>query len=150
MTQDYDGSNITARSSNQVYCFNCCARSCNNQWETPINRERCTREIPKRQEQINKRESQTQYLTRFDNLSTSSGQEERSYWFNNQLQVTVLGRYIFLFITKEFLSFRKSQLDSTPDQNQSSNPDRTSKSDCRSIAPVNWLFLQSTGRSTEP
>ena len=47
-------------------------------WQQPMrnpsNRERCTGEVPKRQEQINKRESQTQYLTRFDNLPTSSGQ----------------------------------------------------------------------------
>ena len=50
------------------------ARWCNNQWEIPTNRERYTREVPKRQEQLNKRESQTQYLTRFDNLPTSSGQ----------------------------------------------------------------------------
>jgi len=42
--------------------------------KTPTNRERYTREIPKRQEQLNMRESQTQYLTRFGNLPTSSGQ----------------------------------------------------------------------------
>ena len=37
----------------------------------------------------NNREKQsTQYLTRFDNVPTSSGQgRERSYWFNNQLQL---------------------------------------------------------------
>jgi len=74
---------------------------CNNQWEAPINRERHTREVPKRQEQINKKESQTQYLTRFDNLPTSSGQgRERSYWFNNQLQVTSYnpwGLYPFIY-----------------------------------------------------
>jgi len=50
------------------------ARRCKNQWGTPTNRERYTREVPKRQEQLNKRENQTQYLTRFSNLPTSSGQ----------------------------------------------------------------------------
>ena len=61
-------------------------RRSNNQWETPTKRERYIREVPKRKEQLNKTESQTQYLTRFDNLPTSSGQgRERTYWFNNQL-----------------------------------------------------------------
>ena len=34
---------------------------------------RCSKEVPKDKNKINKRESQTQYLTRFGNLPTSSG-----------------------------------------------------------------------------
>ena len=50
------------------------AHRCNNQWEIPSNRERYTREVLKRQEQLNKSENQIEYLTRFGNLPTFSGQ----------------------------------------------------------------------------
>ena len=47
---------------------------------------------PKNKNKETKGESQTQDLTRFDNLPMSSGQgRERFYWFNNQLQVVPLG-----------------------------------------------------------
>ena len=40
----------------------------------PNNTERYTGEVSKDKNKLNKRESQTQYLTRFGNLPTSSGQ----------------------------------------------------------------------------
>ena len=81
------------------------------------------------QEQRNKRESKpTQYLTRFGNLPTSSGQG-RELLIQQSITTRSLLQGIFkkdfqwdtihegsnpIFIAREFQGFRKSQLDSTP------------------------------------
>ena len=120
---------------------------------------------PYDQEQRNERENKsTQYLTRFDNLPRSSGQGgERSYWFNNQLQLVPyfkkflrdifsgvqFMRSISLIYSRESQGFRKPQLNLTPKQKRSLNPFRRVEHVCRSTGPVDRPCPRSTGRSTE-
>ena len=140
----------------------CCAQDnhlpeeSTNQAETDA-----TGDVPNTTRTENNREKQsTQYLTRFGNVPTSSGQgRERFYWFNNQLQLipssknfqwrfsvryNIWGLYP-LFIAIESLGFRKPQLDSIPTRKGIRIPKGKQKTR-RSTDPC----PRSTGRSTGP
>jgi len=64
---------------------------------------------------IKQERKQTQYLTRFGNLPTSSGQGERVLIEFNQLQVTNIGDNTPPYIAKESTKKRKSK---TPKSDQ--------------------------------
>ena len=105
-----------------------------------------TEKHPKNNKNKKQERKQTQYLTRFGNLPTSSRQERD---FIDSTTNTICTLHTIqegsssLFIAKKTQEFRKPRLDSSPIQKRSPNPERKNR-----CAPI--YACRPTGQSTDP